>query len=87
MPITTSAKKALRQNMKRRAKNANRKERIKDLIKQARFLITNKKMDEARKILPQIYRMLDKGAKIGLIKKNTASRKKSRITKLINKIK
>jgi len=86
MPITSSAKKALRQNIKRRAKNANRKERIKDLIKQAKFLIASKKMEEVKKILPQIYKIIDKGAKIGIIKKNNASRKKSRITKLINKL-
>jgi len=87
MPITTSAKKALRQNIKRRAKNIGRKGKIKDLIKEARSLIANKKIEEARKILPQIYKMIDKGAKVGIMKKNTASRRKSRITKLINKIK
>lgn len=86
MPITTSAKKALRQNIKRKAKNVGRKGKIKDLIKQAHFLIANKKIDEVKKILPQIYKILDKGAKVGIMKKNTASRRKSRITKLINKI-
>jgi len=86
MPITSSAKKALRQNIKRRAKNTNRRTKIKDLIKEARILIAKKKTEEAKKILPQIYKIIDKGAKVGLMKKNTASRKKSRITKLINKI-
>ncbi|KKQ97110.1 MAG: 30S ribosomal protein S20 [Candidatus Nealsonbacteria bacterium RIFCSPLOWO2_12_FULL_39_31] len=87
MPITSSAKKALRQNIKRKAKNIGRKKKIRDLIKEARSLISKKKIDEAKEILPQIYKMLDKGAKVGIMKKNTASRKKSRITKLINKIK
>ncbi len=49
-------------------------------------MIAKKKTEEAKKILPQIYKIIDKGAKVGLMKKNTASRKKSRITKLINKI-
>ena len=87
MPITSSAKKALRQNIKRKAKNIGRKKKIRDLIKEARSLISKKKIDEAKEILPQSYKMLDKGAKVGIMKKNTASRKKSRITKLINKIK
>jgi small subunit ribosomal protein S20 len=87
MPITSSAKKALRQNIKQRAKNTNRRTKIKDLIKEARVLIAEKKTEEVKKILPQIYKIIDKGAKVGIMKKNTASRKKSRITKLINKIK
>jgi ribosomal protein S20 len=35
--------------------------------------------------LPQIYKALDKAAKVGVIKKNTASRKKSRLTIFFNK--
>lgn len=86
MPITKSAKKALRQNVKRRARNIQRKKKLKDLIKQARGLVEQKKIEEAKKLLPQIYKALDKTAKVGTIKKNTAARKKSRITKLINKL-
>jgi len=84
MPITKSAKKALRQNIRRRAKNLVYKKKIKDLIKEARILVSEKKLEEAKKLLPQVYKILDKSAKVGVIKKNTASRKKSRITKLIN---
>ncbi len=86
MPITKSAKKALRQNIKRRKRNLVYKKKIKELIKEARFLISQKKKQEAEKIIPQIYKALDKAAKINLIKKNTAARKKSRITNLLNKI-
>jgi len=88
MPITKSAKKALRQNIKRRKRNLvyKKKIKIKELIKEARFLISQKKKQEAEKIIPQIYKALDKAAKINLIKKNTAARKKSRITNLLNKI-
>lgn len=85
MPITKSAKKALRQNVKRRARNLTYKNKMKKLIKELRFLVLEKKVAEARKLLPQIYKILDKSAKVGVIKKNTAARKKSRITKLINK--
>ncbi len=85
MPITTSAKKALRQNIKRRAKNRRMKDNLKGLIKETRLLISTKKIEEAKKNLPKIYKILDKAAKTGIIKKNTASRKKSRTAKLINK--
>lgn len=87
MAITASAQKALRQNIKRRERNIQRKKKIKGLLKQARVLVEEKKMDEAKKLLPQIYKALDKTAKKGTIKKNAASRKKSRITKLIEKTK
>jgi len=85
MAITKSAKKALRQNKKRRKRNIQRKDKIKGLLKQARALIAEGKKQEAKKLLPQIYKALDKTAKAGTIKKNTASRKKSRITKLLNR--
>ena len=85
MPITKSAKKALRQNIRRRLKNLVYKKKIKDLIKKARDLISEKKIEEAQNLLPQLYKILDKAAKVNVIRKNTASRKKARITRLINK--
>lgn len=85
MAITKSAKKALRQSLKRRIRNIKQREKIKNLIKQARILVSQKKAGEAKKLLPQIYKLLDKTAKAGLIKKNAAARKKARIAKLINK--
>lgn len=83
MPIIKSAKKALRQNIKRKKKNLQKKKRIKDLIKQVQSLATEKKQEEAKKLLPQIYKAFDKAAKTGVIKKNTASRKKSRLAKFV----
>lgn len=85
MPITKSAKKALRQNARRKARNLVYKKKMRGLIKQVRTLVEEKKTEEAKKLLPQIYKILDKTAKVGIIKKNTAGRKKSRITKLVNK--
>ena len=85
MPITKSAKKALRQNKKRRDRNLVYKKKMKDLIKKIRSLANDKKIEEAKKLLPQVYKILDKAAKTNVIKKNTASRKKSRLTKLCNK--
>lgn len=84
MPIIKSAKKALRQSLKRRARNVAFKNKMKKLIKEVKSLVSQKKFKEANKILPNVYKFLDKAAKSGIIKKNTAARKKSRITKLIN---
>jgi len=50
-----------------------------------RNLIAQKKFAEVKKLLPRLYKTLDKTAKVGIIKKNTANRKKSRLTKSLNK--
>ncbi|HEY4509835.1 MAG TPA: 30S ribosomal protein S20 [Candidatus Paceibacterota bacterium] len=83
MPITKSAKKALRQNAARSLKNFKRRDAFKTLIKQEEKLVGQKNLEEAQKLLPQLYKALDKAASRGVIKKNTAARKKSRLTKLL----
>jgi small subunit ribosomal protein S20 len=85
MAITKSAKKAIRQSASRKEHNIVYKNKIKILVKQAKALVLAKKNDEAKKILPHIYAAFDKAAKVGIIKKNNASRHKSRLTKLIDK--
>ncbi len=84
MPITKSAKKSVRQNLKHKKQNLTYKNKMKRLLKEARDLVTQKKTEKAVKLLSEIYKAVDKAAKINVIKKNTAARKKSRITKLIN---
>jgi len=83
MAITKSSKKALRQNLRKMIRNIPKKQKIKNLLKEVKILVSQKKIEEAKKLLPQIYKSLDKAAKAKLIKKNTASRKKSRISRLI----
>ena len=85
MPITKSAKKALRQSLRRRARNLQAMGKLKNLLKEVKNLVSQKKIEKARELLPRVYKLLDKAAKTGLIKKNAASRKKSRITKLITR--
>jgi small subunit ribosomal protein S20 len=85
MPNLKSAKKALRQNKRRRTLNLAYKKKIKDPIKHFKKLISEKKTDEAKKLLPQIYKALDKAAKHGTIKKNNANRRKSRLSLMANK--
>jgi len=85
MAITKSAKKAIRQSATRKEHNIVYKDKIKKLVKEAHALVSNKKITEAKKLLPEIYKAFDKAAKVGIIKKNNASRHKSRLTKLIDK--
>lgn len=85
MAITESAKKAIRQSARRNEQNNAYRNKIKKLVKQAHVLVSGKKLADAKKLLPEIYRALDKATKVGVIKKNNASRRKSRLTKLIDK--
>lgn len=85
MPVTKSAKKALRQNKKRRLRNLRRLESMREIIKKIKKLIQEDKKEEAKKLFPLAYKAIDKAVKRGVIKKNTGARKKSRLTKLINK--
>lgn len=85
MPITTSAKKALRQSRKRHVQNIRRKTKFRVLIKELRKTITAKSFDKAKEMLPSVYKALDKATKSKTIKKNTSSRMKSRLTLLVNK--
>lgn len=85
MAIKKSAQKAHRKSLKRNIKNSQKRRQVKELLKSVRLLISQKKNDEAKRLLPQVYKLLDKSAKTELMKKNTASRLKSRITKLISK--
>lgn len=84
MPITKSAKKALRGSLVKKAMNDRNKKAIKESFKSIEKLVKEKKKDEAKKLLPKAYSAIDKAAKKGVLKKNTASRRKallSRITK------
>ena len=82
MPITESAKKALRQSERRRERNLLKKEAFKDAIKKIKKLVQADKIDEAKKLIPEAYKAIDKAAKTGVLKKNNAARKKSRLMKL-----
>lgn len=86
MPITKSAKKALRKSQKRHLRNLGRKKALHDAIKKVKKAALNKNKEEAIKLLPLAYKTIDKMAKVGYLKKNTAARKKSRLAKLVNKL-
>lgn len=83
MPNTQSAKKAHRQSQRRRVRNIKKITQARNAVKDLRKLIAAGKLMEAKTLLPRMYQKLDKAVKTGAIQKNTASRKKSRLTKLL----
>ena len=85
MPITRSAKKALRQTHRRTARNIRRKEAYKKVLKQIERLLGAKKTSDAEKLIPEAYKALDKAAKTGVLEPNAAARRKSRLMAWIRK--
>lgn len=81
MPNTKSAEKEARKNLRRRKANRERSEALKTAIKRYRKLVAQKKLDEAQALFPAVQKALDKAVKTNLIKKNTASRIKSRLAR------
>ena len=82
MPITQSAKKAIRGSLRKKGYNDRAKRVMKETIKKIeKAAKTDKK--EAVKILSSAFQTIDKAAKRGIIKKNNASRKKSRLSKVV----
>jgi len=86
MPITKNAKKALRTSKTKKTFNDKRKRVMKDVVKKIKTLVADKNNKEASSLLPEAYKAIDKAAKRGVIKDNTASRKKSRLSAAIKKI-
>ena len=84
MPITSSAKKALRQAKTRRERNTKKKNAYKDAVKTYRKLAAGQQKEDAAAKLSAAYKALDKAAKTNVITKNKARRLKSRLAKLTN---
>ncbi|HQB50850.1 MAG TPA: 30S ribosomal protein S20 [bacterium] len=85
MPNLKSAKKELRKGNRRAARNEEVRQEVKKMVKGSRRAI-DAKTAEAQEMVKQTIKTLDKAAKKGVIKKNTASRKKSRLQKKLNAI-
>ncbi|KKW19295.1 MAG: 30S ribosomal protein S20 [Parcubacteria group bacterium GW2011_GWA2_51_10] len=81
MAKTKSAKKAARVATRRHVFNVRRQKAMKDIVKEIAGLLNDKKMSEAAGLLPKTYKAIDKASKKGVIKKNTAARMKSRISR------
>lgn len=82
MPITKSAKKALRGSSRKKIMNDRRTKTMKDTIKKVTKL-AKEDPKKAKEMISVAYKAIDKAAKGGVIKKNTASRRKSKIARIV----
>ena len=85
MPIIKSAKKALRGSLRKRVFNLRRAKDLNEVLKNVKKLVSENKLDEAKKMVAEAYKAIDKAFKRGVIKGNTAARKKSRLMLALNK--
>ncbi len=86
MARNLSAEKSDRQGEKRRLRNKMIKSRAKTLAKDFIDLVDEKKKDEGKKKLVEISSFLDKAVSKGVYHRNTAARKKSRMSALLAKL-
>mgnify|MGYP001567357789 CR=1 FL=1 len=81
MPIKKAAYKAIKKSKVKHARNAIIKSELKTIVKKFDKLIAGKKTDEAKKMVDIISSKFCRAASKGIIHKNTASRKISRLKK------
>lgn len=82
MAITSSAKKAIRSSARKRVFNVRRKRALHDAVQSVRTFAGKDKAEQLE-TLKAAYQAIDKAMKRGVIKKNTAARKKSRLAKFL----
>ena len=85
MAITKGAKKAHRSSLRKRVFNVRRKSAMQDAVKKIQKHLAGGETKEALALMPTAQKAIDKAAKRGIIKKNTADRKKSRLSAAIVK--
>ncbi len=86
MANTVSALKRVRMTERRTIINRMRKSRLRHQIRAMRRLLDQKDASGATKMLPSTFSLVDRAAKWGIIKKNTAARYKSRLTLRVRKV-
>jgi small subunit ribosomal protein S20 len=84
MAHTRSAIKRIRQAERRRVRNQMIKSRVKTLIKRARTLIEAGELEQARLSVGDAISALDRAAERGILHRNNAARRKSRLVKRYN---
>ena len=85
MAITSSAKKAIRSSARKKVFNSRRKKAIDNSLKKIKKLVATGQAEEAISVIPSIYKAIDKAAKANYLKKNTASRMKSRVVAFVRR--
>ncbi len=78
-----SSKKAIKVIAKKTENNHELKARVRNLIKNCDKAILSNDKDNAQKLLADVQKYVDRAVSKGLIKRNTADREKSRLTKKV----
>ena len=86
MATHKSALKRQKQNEKRSLRNVHIRSTLKTLIKKVRLAVEANDIDKARTALAEAIPAIDKAKSQGVIHRNTASRKVSRLTKRVNSL-
>ncbi|HXE13723.1 MAG TPA: 30S ribosomal protein S20 [Bryobacteraceae bacterium] len=86
MANTVTSIKRVRITERRTGVNRIRKTRLRHQIRAMRRLLDQKDVEGATKLVPQTFSIVDRAAKWGIIKKNTAARYKSRLTLRLRKV-
>ena len=86
MPIIQAQKKSVRQSERRRVFNDRRRRAMRESIKEIKDIIASGDHKKAMEFLPTVYKAIDKAVKQGVIKPNTADRKKSQVNRLVKEI-
>ncbi len=86
MANTITALKRVRITERRNAVNATRKTRLRHQIRKLRRLLDASDVAGATSAVPQTHSLIDRAAKWGIIKKNTAARYKSRLAARLTKL-
>lgn len=86
MANTVSALKRVRVAERRTDINRMRKSRLRHQIRSMRRMLESKDVKAAEALVPQTFSLIDRSAKWGIIKKNTAARYKSRLTLRLRKL-
>ena len=86
MPITRSAKKAERQSLRKREFNRTRKDNVGKAVKSLKKLVAAGDKKAALAEMSKVQKALDKAVKAHTMKRGTAARKKSRLSKLVKKL-
>lgn len=86
MPIKHASFKSLRQSQRRRARNLAVSRNLKKTVKSVRKAAANKDAAKAKELLATAIRVIDRASQKGVIKKNTAARLKSRLSRAVKKL-
>lgn len=84
MPNIKSAIKRVRTNEERRALRTSQKSALRSKIKSYEQTVQNASSDDAKAAFVEVQQKLDKAVSKGLLHKNAAARKKSRLAKKLN---